>query len=64
MSKVIKQSELKDVVRDLATYYQQWCSENRMSYDDVFNWTNLIEQLAELVDDGEFLDELKENGVL
>jgi hypothetical protein len=54
-----------DTVRNLAIDYQDWASQQSLSYGELAQWTGAIEQLAKAADpSGELLTELKENGVL
>lgn len=57
-----------DTVRNFAIDWQDWASQQDMSYAELTEWTSAIEQLAVLAQgnkkDGELIEELKENGVL
>ena len=54
-----------DTVRNFIADYQDWASTQSMSYGELAEWQNVIGLLASAVDDdGELLEELKENGVL
>lgn len=54
-----------DTVRNLAIDYQDWASQQSLSYGELAEWTGAIEQLAKIADpSGELVKELKENGVL
>lgn len=56
---------MQDTVRNLAIDWQDWASNQSMSYGELAEWTGLIEQLAVLADEsGELSEELKENGVI
>lgn len=54
-----------DTVRNFAVDFQDWASNQSMSYGELAEWAGAIETMATLADDtGELLEELKENGVL
>jgi len=57
-----------DTVRNFAIDWQDWASQQDMSYAELSEWTSAIEQLAVLAQgnkkDGELVEELKENGIL
>jgi len=54
-----------ETVRNLAIDWQDWASQQSLSYGELADWTGAIEQLARAADPtGELLTELKENGVL
>jgi len=57
-----------DTVRNFAIDWQDWASQQDMSYAELTEWTSAIEQLAVLAQgnkkDGGLIEELKENGVL
>jgi len=56
---------MKDTIRNLAIDYQDWASNQDLSYGDLADWTGAIAKLAELADQsGELTEELKENGIL
>lgn len=56
---------MKDTVRNLAIDWQDWASNQSLSYGELAEWTGAIEQLAKIADpSGELIEELKENGVL
>ena len=54
-----------DTVRNLAIDWQDWASNESLSYGELVEWVGVIKTMAELADDsGELLEELKENGVI
>ena len=56
---------MKDTVRNFAIEWQDWASNNNLSYGELAEWAGAIETMATLADDtGELLEELKENGVI
>lgn len=56
---------MEDTVRNLAIDWQDWASQQSLSYGELAEWTGAIEQLARAADpSGELIEELKENGVL
>lgn len=56
---------MEDTVRNFAIDWQDWASNQNLSYGELSSWTSTIEELAKLADDsGELIEELKENGVL
>lgn len=56
---------MKDTVRNLAVDWQDWASNEKMSWDEVAQWTTVISDMAKLADpSGELIEELKENGIL
>ena len=56
---------MQDTVRNFAIDWQDWASNQNLSYGELAEWTGAIETLAKLADEsGELLEELKENGVI
>ena len=56
---------MQDKVRNLAVDYQNWASNQNLSYGELSQWQDAIGLLASAVDDdGELLEELTENGVI
>lgn len=54
-----------ETVRNFAIDWQDWASQQNLSYGELAEWQNAIGLLASAVDDdGELLKELKENGIL
>lgn len=54
-----------DTVRNFAIDWQDWASQQSLSYGEMATWQACIEQLADEADmTGELTKELKENGVL
>lgn len=54
-----------DTVRNLAIDWQDWASQQSLSYGELAEWAIAFEHLAELADpSGELKEELKENGVI
>ena len=54
-----------DTVRNFAIDWQDWASQQDLSYGELAIWQNGIEQIANAADpSGELIEELKENGVL
>lgn len=54
-----------ETVKNFAIDWQDWASQQNLSYGELSEWQNAISLLAAAVDDdGELLEELKENGVL
>lgn len=56
---------MQDTVRNFAIDWQDWASTQSLSYGELSQWQDAIKMLASAVDDdGELLDELKENGII
>lgn len=56
---------MQDTVRNFAIDWQDWASQQSLSYGELSDWQNAISLLASAVDDdGELLEELKENGII
>lgn len=56
---------MEDTVRNFAIDWQDWASQQNLSYGELAEYTGAIEQLAKVADpSGELLTELKENGVI
>ena len=56
---------MKDTVINFVIDWQDWASQQNLSYGELSEWTGAIEQLARVADpSGELIEELKENGVL
>lgn len=56
---------MKDTIRNLAIEWQDWASQQSLSYGEMAVWQSCIEQLADEADmTGELTKELKENGIL
>ena len=53
-----------DTVRNFAIDWQDWASQQNLSYGELAEWTGAIEKLVNATGDDELLQELKENGVL
>lgn len=54
-----------DTIRNLAIDWQDWSSNQDLSYGELAQWQENIRGLAETAaPSGELLNELKENGVL
>lgn len=54
-----------DTVRNFAIDWQDWASQQSLSYGEMAVWQSCIEQLADEADmTGELTKELKENGIL
>lgn len=54
-----------ETVRNFAIDWQDWASQQNLSYGELSQWQDAIGLLASAVDDdGELLEELKENGIL
>ena len=54
-----------DIVRNFAIDWQDWASNQSLSYGELAEWTGAIEQLAKIADEsGKLIEELKENGIL
>lgn len=54
-----------DTVRNFAIDYQDWASQQSLSYGEIVAYTGAIEALAKVADpSGELVEELKENGVI
>lgn len=54
-----------EIVKNLAIDWQDWASQQDMSYGESIVWQEAISQMAEIADEsGELYRELKENGVL
>ena len=56
---------MEDTIRDFAIDFQDYASQNSLSYGELLVYKEAIEQLAEIADEtGKLYRELKENGVL
>lgn len=56
---------MEGTVRNLAIDFQDYASQNNLSYGELAVYTEAIKQLAEIADEtGELYRELKENGVI
>lgn len=55
---------MEDTVRNFAIDWQDWASNQDLSYGELAEWTGAIEQLAGATGSEELIEELKENGVL
>ncbi len=56
---------MEDTVRNFAIDWQDWASNQNLSYGELSEWTSIIEQMANAADGtGGLTEELKENGVL
>lgn len=56
---------MKDTIRNFAIDWQDWASQQNLSYGELAVWQEAIKQMAEIADEtGELYRELKENGVL
>ena len=56
---------MRDTVRNFAIDWQDWASDEDLSYGELADWTGIIRTMAELADDsGELKEELTENGIL
>lgn len=53
-----------DTVRNFAIDWQDWASQQSLSYGELVEWTGAIEQLAIATGSSELIEELKENGIL
>lgn len=54
-----------DTVRNFAIDWQDWASQQNLSYGELAQWQDAIRMLAWVADDdGELLEELTENGVI
>ncbi len=53
-----------DTVRNFAIDWQDWASNQNLSYGELAEWTGAIEQLARATGSDELLEELKENGII
>lgn len=55
---------MEDTVRNFAIDWQDWASQQNLSYGELAEWTGAIEQLAKATGDEDLLQELKENGII
>ena len=56
---------MEDTVRNFAIDWQDWASQQRLSYGELSYWTMCIRALAQLADpSGGLIEELRENGIL
>ena len=55
---------MEDTVRNFAIDWQDWASQQNLSYGELSEWTGAIEQLAIATGSKELIEELKENGIL
>lgn len=55
---------MKDTIRNFAIDWQDWASEQNLSYGELATWTGAIEQLTKATGDKDLLAELKENGII
>ena len=54
-----------ETVKNFAIDWQDWASNQSLSYGELAVWQEAIKQMAEIADEtGELYRELKENGVL
>lgn len=53
-----------DTVRNFAIDWQDWASQQNLSYGELAECTGAIEQLAKATGSSELIEELKENGIL
>jgi len=53
-----------ETVRNFAIDWQDWASNQNLSYGELAEWTGAIEQLAIATGSSELIEELKENGIL
>ena len=54
-----------ETVKNFAIDWQDWASQQNLSYGELAGWASAIEQLAANADpSGGLVEELKENGVL
>lgn len=53
-----------DTVRNFAIDWQDWASQQSLSYGELTEWTSAIEQLAIATGSSELIEELKENGII
>ena len=57
--------KMKELVREFAIGWQEWASEQSLSYGELDAWAYLIELMANCADEsGKLLEEFKENGIL
>lgn len=55
---------MEDTVRNFAIDWQDWASQQNLSYEDLSRWQSVILEMALLSTTGELIEELKENGIL
>ena len=56
---------MEDTVRNFAVDWQDWASQQNLSYEELSQWQHALEWLANTADSGgELLNELRENGIL
>ncbi len=56
---------MQETVRNFAIDWQDWASTQNLSYGELGQWANILEQLASTADpSGGLSEELKENGVI
>ena len=55
---------MEDTVRNFAIDWQDWASQQDLSYQELSDWQNVIMQMAQLSSTGGLIEELKENGIL
>ena len=58
---IVSQAKTKDEARDFAIAWQSWQSTQSLSWEDMFEWSNVFEELAENFD---LTEEFKENGII
>ena len=57
----IEQVKTEEDARDLAIGYQEWASNQALSYEELFAWTSYFEELGEKFN---LTAEFKENGII
>lgn len=56
---------MEDTVRNFAIDWQDWSSQQNLSYYELSVWQDTLKKLAQIADEsGELIEELKENGIL
>ena len=53
-----------DTVRNFAIDWQDWASQQNLSYGELAEWQDVIMKMALLSTTGDLIEELKENGIL
>ena len=53
-----------ETVKNFVIDWQDWASQQSLSYRELAEWTGAIEQLAKATGSEELIEELKENGVI
>ena len=53
-----------ETVKNFAIDWQDWASQQNLSYGELAEWTGAIERLAKATGSEELIEELKGNGII